>query len=129
MAGDMCSEGLPASSARLSLHSHFLSNSRCHSHSHTPHTGCSPTLCKRVVRDDIFSKDEADRLLRFLLGALPYGRGSPFHHLTSLPPSLGSGGPTIFDVHQGVLSFGDKFIDFYNKLKSLNVRPLCVADR
>lgn len=75
--------------------------------------GCSPASCKRVIRDGLFTKTEVERLAQFLLKLLPYGRGS--------------GGPTILDVHQGTLSYGEKFIDVFSKLKALGEQPLSTA--
>ena len=66
--------------------------------------GCTATTdCGRAVADDLFTADEARRLLRLVQSVMRFGGGS--------------GGPTIYDLASGALSKDRHFIDIYTVLK------------
>jgi len=66
--------------------------------------GCTPSQCARVVFDELV--DPSDLAL---ISRIPKG-------IFSMTPG-GAGGPTIFDIHSGALSYGEKFVDAYKVIE------------
>lgn len=66
--------------------------------------GCSPTQCGRYVEDNFATPDEIAALRTIVDKALSYG-GS-------------SSGTNVFDVASGAVSWGDRFLDVYQSVKT-----------
>jgi len=67
----------------------------------------SSSTCGRYIQDDVLSAEEASTLL------------SMIHKVIQKAGGGGDGGPTIFDLATGALTFKDKFISLYEVLREL----------
>lgn len=70
--------------------------------------GCSPERCGRFIHDNFISSKESDMLKAIVERALSYG-GS-------------SSGTNVFDLASGALSYGTKFLDVYQAVKSAHLK-------
>ncbi|KAK7506635.1 hypothetical protein BaRGS_00002110 [Batillaria attramentaria] len=75
---------------------------------------CKPKECRRVVRDDLVSLSDAQHLLGVAKRGL------------SLGGSLG--GASILDIHSGALSMGEKFVNIYKLLESMEEEIFSAED-
>lgn len=69
-----------------------------------PTDGCSPSRCFRSISDHFVTESEVAHLIALAEFGMSYGGGS--------------GGPTVFDVHTGTLSYGSKFVNLHKILQS-----------
>lgn len=66
---------------------------------------CTPNKCGRVIRDNLFEKDQLEDMKSIAKKGMKYGGGS--------------GGATILDLHSGALSYKDKFANLYKMEKNV----------
>ena len=84
---------------------HYLSgetvyNITCQPQRINEYSSCSPTKCARIVVNEFLSVQQSSSLLKLVQKALSYGRSH--------------GGASIFDVHSGTISKGNKFVNIYS---------------
>lgn len=75
---------------------------------------CAPKFCGRYFSDFVFNEQEANTLLDIAKKGFQYGESS--------------GGASIFDIHNGVVSKGKSFISVKNLLKEQNKELLSKDD-
>lgn len=72
---------------------------------------CTPTaVCGRAVRDDLVSQNEVDTLKSIAKKSFEHGQSN--------------GGASIFDIHSGALSMGDKFVNIYKYVEQSELRKI-----
>jgi len=69
---------------------------------------CSPSSCSRIIYDHFITIEESKQLIQLIEKCLNISGG-------------GSGPPSILDLHSGVVSQEDHFVDIYKLIASLNL--------